>query len=227
MRRGSAGWTCLGGGDRGQRYGDFGQCWRRRRLTGSSAGATPLLSLGSKSCANARPCLWPAVGARHGAQCHQWIDVSARPVHAGCRTEYWLGRGRQVLDGVWGNQDPHRIWSQHVHHPLQPLGTVLHRTHHLGGFGPTLIGLDIRLPRKAHHTMSQTRESAFQRRGDGRQAQWLRDEADAPRFRHRSRVRRRRSQRAAVHRRASGGRGSGAAYRLAVARAHHAHRSGA
>jgi hypothetical protein len=51
-------------------------------MAGLPAVATPLLSLGSKPCANARPGLWPAVGARYGAQCHQWIDVSARPVHA-------------------------------------------------------------------------------------------------------------------------------------------------
>jgi hypothetical protein len=206
-------------------------------MTGSPAGATPLLSLGSKSCANARPCLWPAVGARQGAQCHQWIDVSARPVHTAAlesRLDHdlvrafsaatanrvagglkrrvlhlgqafgevrhgaiprfrrgvgssarWIGnqataestcralsaaclsvcacssshafnsgvavpstgwgRGRQVLDGVWEIQDPHRVRSKHIYQPLFPFGAILHRAHHHGGFGPTTVSLDVRL----------------------------------------------------------------------------------
>src|SRR5438132_5595300 len=90
MRRGSGRWAGVGGGGRGHRYGDFGQWWRRGPMTGSSAGATPLLSLGSKPCANARPGLWPAVGARpvHTAALesrldHELVGLSVLPLPIG------------------------------------------------------------------------------------------------------------------------------------------------
>ena len=51
-------------------------------LAGSPPGTAPLLSLSPKMCADAWPGLWPAIGACDGPQCHQWINVSTRPVHA-------------------------------------------------------------------------------------------------------------------------------------------------
>ena len=50
--------------------------------------------------------------------------------------EHRLGGSCQVLDRMREVEDAHRVRSQHVHEPLQPFGTVLDRTHHLGSSVP-------------------------------------------------------------------------------------------
>jgi hypothetical protein len=50
-------------------------------MAGSPPRATPLLSFGAKSSADARPNFSPAIGASDRPQCYQRVDVLASPVH--------------------------------------------------------------------------------------------------------------------------------------------------
>ena len=71
--------------------------------------------------------------------------VQPRVQLSGVHAQHGLSGCRQVLDGVWEIQNPHRVWPKHVHQALLPFGAILHGAHHLGRLGAASMGLDVRL----------------------------------------------------------------------------------